>query len=184
MNFKSTHDDPLVDRADAFMSRRRGMFPGAGETTAQATAPASSAAAAKTALAPPASHTAPIAAQLAHKLAEIPEENMLQPAPVLHTTQPSLPSIEEDIPVLSDVVASDAARDPLIAGMDPAILNILVSELARNIGRHVAGELPGLLYSSTLATLEADLRRGIIAATEVAARDFIAQRQRLSKSRS
>jgi hypothetical protein len=163
------------------------MFPNAGEPVAPnvPTMPAAqNLPPAKTALAPPPSHTAPMAAQIAHKLAEDPRDHLPESTiqAVLHATQPSLPTIDEDLPVLSDVVASDAARDPLIAGMDPAILNILVSELARNIGRHVAGELPNLLYNSTLATLEADLRRGILAATEVAARDFIAQRQRLSRA--
>ncbi len=161
-------DEILVDRADTFMNRRRGMFPASKPIAPQTT---------KTALGPPASHTAPAAARLAHELAS-------SEKPLIHTQQPELPSLEAAIPTLNDLAEpTPDSRDALVSGVDPAVLKILVSEVSRNISRHLTSELAEILYNSTLATLEADLRRGIIAATEVAARNFIAQRLRLSSTK-
>ncbi len=166
-------DEILVDRADTFMNRRRGMFPASKPVITPSIAQQTT----KTALGPPASHTAPAAARLAHELVS-------SEKPLIHTQQPELPSLEAAIPTLSDLAEPTSdSRDALVSGVDPAVLKILVSEVSRNISRHLTSELAEILYNSTLATLEADLRRGIIAATEVAARNFIAQRLRLSSTK-
>lgn len=157
-------EDRIVGLADAFMSRRRGMFPPSG-------LPLSSEV--KTALAPPSSHTAPAAQRLAKEIAGD------RSSPVMHTTQPSLPSIDPDLPVLNEVIASDVAKNPLFANMEPGLINVLVIELSRSIGRHLNEELPKILTNATLGSLETDLKQGIEGATEIAAREFINRRQRL-----
>lgn len=178
MNEDIVDEDRVVSLADAFMSRRRGMFPAAGNPAHAVTDTAASdpnpATTAKTALAPPANHTAPVAKRLAQEIA-----GHNNTPPVIHRTQPSLPSIDPDLPVLNEVIASDVAKNPLFAGIEPGLINILVIELSRSIGRHLNEELPKILANATLGSLEADLKQGIEGATEIAAREFITRRRRL-----
>lgn len=165
MEKNTPQDERLVDLADAFMNRRRGILPQNRSVTLNP---------------PPADAPPP---------SEIEEEApprataTIQPFTLVDSEpqQQVLPTLDPPLPILSDVVSVPEVReDNLVSGVDPAVLKILVSEVSRNIGRHLTSELSGLLYNASLATLEADLRRGILAATEVAARNFIAQRLRLS----
>lgn len=176
MNEDIVDDDRVVSLADAFMSRRRGMFPAAGSPAHAATdsvsADSNQTTTAKTALAPPSSHTAPAAKRLAQEIAG--NDSPL----VMHTTQPSLPSIDPDLPVLNEVIASDVAKNPMFAGIEPGLINILVIELSRSVGRHLKEELPKILANASLGSLEADLQLGIEGATEIAAREFITRRRR------
>jgi len=121
-------NDALVYRADAYISRRKGMLP-----------------------------------------------PQLTPPIVIHTQQPDLPTLEK--PLISEAPYTVAAGQiEGMDGIDEVALTRLVNEVSRAMSRHLISELPELLYNATLSTLEADLRRGIFAATEVAARNFIAQR--------
>lgn len=129
------HDEnaALVYRADAYISRRKGMLPQG--------------------MLPP---------------------QLTQPI-VIHTQQPDLPTLETPAASEAPYLAATAQIEG-IDGVDEVVLTRLVNEVSRAMSRHLIRELPELLYNSTLSTLEADLRQGIFAATEVAARNFIAQR--------
>lgn len=165
-------DDTLVNRAEAFISRRRGMLPGMGQTHQAGSLSA------KIALGPPASQTLPKAQRVVESIAGKDSEPGFFNEAFIPTRQPELPTLND---VHTPPVTEPARED--LSSIDPDVLKILVSEVSRNISRHITGELPELLYNATLSTLEADLRRGILAATEVAARNFIAQRLKLTKYR-
>lgn len=98
-----------------------------------------------------------------------------------------LPEGEDDIPVLTEVVdlasvSADAPDEeeqgPDLEALRETLADTLAAELARSIEQRLASELPSLV-EHTLAGLQDDLKRGIIAATEAALQDFIARRQQL-----
>lgn len=127
-------NDALVYRADAYISRRKGMLP-----------------------------------------------PQLTPPIIIHTQQPDLPTLETPAATESSYSASSEKIEGM-DGVDEVALTRLVNEVSRAMSRHLISDLPELLYNATLSTLEADLRRGIFAATEVAARNFVAQRLRATQS--
>ncbi|MEY4591390.1 MAG: hypothetical protein RIR18_285 [Pseudomonadota bacterium] len=158
-------DNHLVDRAEAYISRRRGMLPSLAVPKLED-------------VVKPAAKKSPLSG-LSLNLA-ISEKEPLAPPPLIHTQQPELPTLENSQVLLP---SHETLGDDRVSGIDSATLKILVSEVSRNISRHLMSELPELLYNSTLSTLEADMRRGIVAATEVAARNFMAQRLHQGKIR-
>jgi len=89
------------------------------------------------------------------------------------------PAEDEDLPVLTEVVTPEAAVSE--AGpdrFDETLVSILAADLAHSIESRLAVELPSLI-EATLDSFQQDLRRGIVAATEAALKDFLARRQQL-----
>lgn len=89
--------------------------------------------------------------------------------------------LDHEIPILNEVVDAFSKNENLIAGIDPSVLNILVNELSDNIGQHITQKLPEMIQKASLTTLESNLKDGILAATDEAAKAFIARRQRLKR---
>lgn len=86
---------------------------------------------------------------------------------------------DEDIPVLTEVVPPEAAVSEAAPDrFDETLVSILAADLAHSIEQRLGVEIPSLI-EATLESLEQDLRRGIVAATEAALRDFLARRQQL-----
>ena len=86
---------------------------------------------------------------------------------------------DEDIPVLTDVVPPEAAVSEAAPDrFDETLLSILAADLAHSIETRLGVELPSLI-EATLDSFQQDLRRGIVAATEAALKDFLARRQQL-----
>lgn len=105
-----------------------------------------------------------------------------QPAPALEAAPQD---DEDDIPLLTEVVdlpppaaPATAAPDLAVQGqqLEASLADTLAAELAHAIEARLAAELPSLV-EATLAGLQDDLKRGIVAATESALKDFIARRQ-------
>lgn len=91
----------------------------------------------------------------------------------------SAPAEEEDLPVLTEVVPPEAAVSEAAPDrFDETLVSILAADLAHSIESRLAVELPSLI-EATLDSFQQDLRRGIIAATEAALKDFLARRQQL-----
>lgn len=90
------------------------------------------------------------------------------------------PSEDEDLPVLTEIVAPEpAVSEP--APEDPfndTLVEILVADIAHAIEQQLAIELPTLIEASLL-TVKEELRAGISATMEIALRDFLARRQQL-----
>ena len=86
---------------------------------------------------------------------------------------------DEDLPVLTDVVPPEAAVSEAAPDrFDETLLSILAADLAHSIETRLGVELPSLI-EATLDSFQQDLRRGIVAATEAALKDFLARRQQL-----
>lgn len=101
------------------------------------------------------------------------------PTPAADAPPPAALDVDGDVPVLTDEVqpempAAAAPRDRV----DETLAARLASEFSHALERRLAAELPGLVEAG-LAALEADLRRGIVAAADDAVRDFLARRQQL-----
>lgn len=99
------------------------------------------------------------------------------PTPAADAPPPAALDVDGDVPVLTDEVqpempAAAAPRDRF----DETLAARLASEFSHALERRLAAELPGLVEAG-LAALEADLRRGILAAADDAVRDFLARRQ-------
>jgi hypothetical protein len=89
------------------------------------------------------------------------------------------PAEDEDIPLLTEVVAPEAAVSEASSGrFDETLVSILAADLAHSIETRFAIELPALI-ETTLDCFQQDLRRGITAVTEAALKDFIGRRQQL-----
>lgn len=90
-----------------------------------------------------------------------------------------LPAEDDDLPVLTEVVAPEAAVSEASPDrFDETLLSILAADLAHSIETRLGVELPSLI-EATLESFQQDLRRGIVAATEAALKDFLARRQQL-----
>lgn len=106
------------------------------------------------------------------------------PAPEANKAESALPPADEDIPVLTEVVPADAVppeaavSEPAPDRFDETLVSILAADLAHSIEQRLGIEIPSLI-EATLENLEHDLRRGIVAATEAALRDFLDRRQQL-----
>lgn len=102
--------------------------------------------------------------------------------------QPAGPSEVDDLPVLTQVVAKKAAGAPQQPGqVDPAVLNVLSGELAHAVSNRLSAELPDIVQGaleSMINHLELELRASINAATQAAIRDFLAERERVSRLQS
>lgn len=105
------------------------------------------------------------------------------PLPAEFSGPPQTPP-EEDIPVLTEIVgpetapAENAVSEAPRERFDEALVSILAADLAHSIELRLGVEIPSLI-EATLDSLEQDLRRGIVAATEAALKDFLARRQQL-----
>ena len=86
---------------------------------------------------------------------------------------------DDDLPVLTEVVAVDAAdfTEPS-ERFNETQVSLLASDIAHAIGQQLTSDLPSLLETALLNAGE-ELRAGITATMETALRDFIARRQQL-----
>jgi hypothetical protein len=92
---------------------------------------------------------------------------------------PQAPGDDDDLPVLTEVVAPEAAvSTPPADRFDETLVAILVSDIAHAIEQQLAIELPTLIEASLLTAKE-ELRAGISATMEIALRDFLARRRQL-----
>jgi len=105
---------------------------------------------------------------------------MARPSPL-----PPATSDDDDLPVLTEVVAPDTADTAATAvaeapseRFDETQVSLLASEIAHAIGQQMAFELPSLLEAVLLSAGE-ELRAGITSTMEIALRDFIARRKQL-----
>ena len=86
---------------------------------------------------------------------------------------------DDDLPVLTEVVAVDAAGFPEHSErFDETQVSLLASDIAHAIGQQLTNDLPSLL-ETTLLNAGEELRAGITATMETALRDFIARRKQL-----
>lgn len=98
-----------------------------------------------------------------------------EPAPA--AAQAPAPASDEDIPVLTEEVQPETPADAAPRErFDETLVARLASEFAHTLELRLTAELPDLVEAS-LAVLEADLRRGILAAADGAIKDFLARRQ-------
>lgn len=96
------------------------------------------------------------------------------------------PAVEDDLPVLTEVVdlsapaAAEAPKLPAAPEQDgelqASLVAILAADLAQAIEQRLAAELPGLVEKA-LTGLQHDLKRSIAAVSEATTQDFIARRQ-------
>lgn len=93
------------------------------------------------------------------------------------------PAAGDDLPLLTEVVEVEAEaiaegrslrHDAGDEAFSQALIQIVAAELSRSIEHRLSIELPSLV-EATLATLQEDLGRGIVAATEAALRDFLSR---------
>ena len=93
---------------------------------------------------------------------------------------PPVQAIEDDdLPVLTEVVAADAAGfDEHSERFDEPQVSLLASDIAHAIGQQLTSDLPSLLETALLNAGE-ELRAGITATMESALHDFIARRKQL-----
>ena len=86
---------------------------------------------------------------------------------------------DDDLPVLTEVVAVDAAGfTEHSERFDETQVSLLASDIAHAIGQQLTSDLPNLL-ETTLLNAGEELRAGITATMETALRDFIARRKQL-----
>lgn len=113
-----------------------------------------------------------------------PKEAPLRGAPVMPRLEEidlaaTTPADDEDLPVLTEIVAPEAAvAEAAPDRFDETLVSILAADLAHSIESRLAVELPSLI-EATLDSFQQDLRRGIVAATDAALKDFLARRQQL-----
>ena len=94
-------------------------------------------------------------------------------------TPPLQAAEDDDLPVLTEVVAVDAAGFPEHSErFDETQVSLLASDIAHAIGQQLTSDLPSLL-ETTLLNAGEELRAGITATMETALRDFIARRKQL-----
>ncbi len=102
--------------------------------------------------------------------------------PEIASAPPSLPlqaAEDDDLPVLTEVVAVDAAGfTEHSERFDETQVSLLASDIAHAIGQQLTSDLPSLLETALLNAGE-ELRAGITATMESALRDFIARRKQL-----
>lgn len=125
---------------------------------------------------------------LATRQSERPAAPMPGPAPAPAPVIPAPPE-EDDLPVLTEVVPgeeAEAAAAPAAPPTPPAdaaaefeaCVEELAAQMAQAIERQMACELPMLIEATLLNAAEA-LREGFTSTTEVALRDFLAQRKQM-----
>ena len=87
---------------------------------------------------------------------------------------------DEDIPILTEIVPENvpAAEVPTVHD-EEALLEIIASDLVRNLEQQLAIELPTLIEAA-LVNAQIELRSGISSTLNMALRDFLARRQQLS----
>lgn len=88
---------------------------------------------------------------------------------------------DDDVPVITDVVREEAQAEPEIG---PAVLRILADELADEVRRKLAAEIPSLVEASLqslIGRLSEDLRHGVTESADEALRDFLARREKLAR---
>ena len=94
-------------------------------------------------------------------------------------TPPLQAAEDDDLPVLTEVVAVDAAGfTEHSERFDETQVSLLASDIAHAIGQQLTSDLPNLL-ETTLLNAGEELRAGITATMETALRDFIARRKQL-----
>ena len=86
---------------------------------------------------------------------------------------------DDDLPVLTEVVAADAAGFAEHSErFDETQVSLLAADITHAIGQQLTNDLPSLLETALLNAGE-ELRAGITATMESALHDFIARRKQL-----
>lgn len=108
------------------------------------------------------------------------------PAPVNAAVSAEPSPADEDLPVLTEVVAADELAPPadaappdaaaVHAAPDEQALSQLAAELAGSLEQQLAAELPTLI-EATLLNAQSELLAGVHATLDLALRNFLASRQ-------
>ena len=89
------------------------------------------------------------------------------------------PAEDEDLPVLTEILAPEAAlAETPPDRQDDTLVSLQAADLAQAVQQRLAAELPSLIEAS-LALVEQEIRQGIADTVDSALKDFIARRQQL-----
>lgn len=104
--------------------------------------------------------------------------------PLTLAESPPLPppapvSVEDDLPLLTEVIQPEAASGTTASPViDETLLALLARDIAHAIDQQMHIELP-MLIEATLQNAKDELRAGIDSTISIAVRDYLASRQQL-----
>ena len=102
-----------------------------------------------------------------------------EPIPEIPTLTTPASTLEDDLPVLTEVVSAEASvSEKRAERLDETEVALLAAEIAHAIEHQLAIELPTLIEAVLLNAGE-ELRSGINSTMESALRDFLARRKQL-----
>ena len=102
-----------------------------------------------------------------------------EPIPEIPTLTTPASTLEDDLPVLTEVVSAEASvSEKRAERLDETEVALLAAEIAHAIEHQLAIELPTLIEAVLLNASE-ELRSGINSTMETALRDFLARRKQL-----
>ena len=102
-----------------------------------------------------------------------------EPIPEIPTLTTPASTLEDDLPVLTEVVSAEASvSEKRAERLDETEVALLAAEIAHAIEHQLAIELPTLIEAVLLNAGE-ELRSGINSTMETALRDFLARRKQL-----
>ena len=102
-----------------------------------------------------------------------------EPIPEIPTLTTPASTLEDDLPVLTEVVSAEASvSEKRVERLDETEVALMAAEIAHAIEHQLAIELPTLIEAVLLNASE-ELRSGINSTMETALRDFLARRKQL-----
>ena len=102
-----------------------------------------------------------------------------EPIPEIPTLTTPASTLEDDLPILTEVVSAEASvSEKRAERLDETEVALLAAEIAHAIEHQLAIELPTLIEAVLLNAGE-ELRSGINSTMETALRDFLAHRKQL-----
>ena len=102
-----------------------------------------------------------------------------EPIPEIPTLTTPASTLEDDLPVLTEVVSAEASvSEKRVERLDETEVALMAAEIAHAIEHQLAIELPTLIEAVLLNAGE-ELRSGINSTMESALRDFLARRKQL-----
>lgn len=102
-----------------------------------------------------------------------------EPIPEIPTLTTPASTLEDDLPVLTEVVSAEASvSEKRAERLDETEVALMAAEIAHAIEHQLAIELPTLI-EAVLLNAGAELRSGINSTMETALRDFLARRKQL-----
>lgn len=102
-----------------------------------------------------------------------------EPIPEIPTLTTPASTLEDDLPVLTEVVSAEASvSEKRVERLDETEVALMAAEIAHAIEHQLAIELPTLIEAVLLNAGE-ELRSGINSTMETALRDFLARRKQL-----